>query len=166
MAEPDPSGVNAFKPLGDRVTGPRSSWGDRLRAQDRVHAAAWAPLNTRRQIDEGIEGGSAVTIPLAVIHACFAIAALSRSDWNGAGQHALLTGAGILAYYAVLHARSMWPSLVVLAWLLFELLLARPLFGFSLGGSYLHWIVLPLSILSVRAAWKKTRLRRAAELTP
>ena len=118
-------------------------------------SAAWAPLQSRRQVWDAVEGGAAAITPLALVHGWIAFMALAQGRWREASVHGACLIAALLAYYAVLRARNVWPSLLVLGWLLFELVLAWPLFGYRSGTGVLNWIALPLAILSVRAAMKR-----------
>ena len=126
-----------------------------LASERRLAAAAFAPLNTKRRLNEGIEGGAFATGPLAIVHGWFALSAGLSGDLEASAGHTALTAVAILCYYAVLKGRAVWPSIFVLGWLLTEVSAGRWLFGYAAGGSILNWIAVPLGILGVRAAWRR-----------
>lgn len=74
--------------------------------------------------------------------------------------HSLLTLAAILAYYAILHGRTIWPSLIVLGWYLFEIFFSRRLLGYAMGQTTLNVIMLPWVLLAVRASWRRRQMAK------
>lgn len=160
---PASSDTPPARPLGDLAEGPGLSAGQKiavgLSTERRVLGAAFAPLHSNRLLAEGIEGGAFAAFPLALAHGGFAVSGLLGGDLGRLAIHGLLTVAAILAYYAVLKGRSVWPSVLVLAWLLVEIGLAPWLLGYRWGGSIFNWIGLPLAILGIRASWKRRPLQ-------
>ena len=75
--------------------------------------------------------------------------------------HGFLTLTAVLAYYAILHGRTIWPSLIVLGWYLFEIFLSRRLLGYALGATTLNVIMLPWVLLAVRASWRRRQLAKS-----
>lgn len=146
-------------PLSDRVVGRRASMRDTVASafgvERRLASSAFAPLNTKRLLSEGIEGGAFAIYPLALAHGWFAVSGLVSKDMDAFLQHACLTLLAISAYYAARDGRTAWPSILILSWLLTEIFLGRLLFDYPAGGSILNWIAVPLAILGVRAAWRR-----------
>lgn len=151
-------------PLAERAAGRRVRFGEvasnALSNDQRVLAAAFAPLNTKRSLSEGIEGGSAAVLPLGMVHGFLAFVALFTGDWSSLVVHGVLTGFVILAYYAIVYGRTIWPNCFVLAWLVVEITCGRWLFDYRLGGSYMNIFALPVAILGVRASWRRARLAK------
>lgn len=146
-------------PLSDRVTGKRSSTRERLERsaglQSELATAAFAPLDSKRRLFDGIEGGAAAVYPLALVHGWQVFWNFFQRDFSASLLHAALTGLAVACYYAVLHGRTIWPSILVLFWLVVEVALGRSVFGYLLGGSVLNWMVIPVAILGVRASWRR-----------
>lgn len=151
-------------PLTERAAGRSIRFGEvvsnALGNDRRVLGAAFAPVNTRRSLSEGIEGGSAAVLPLGMVHGFLAFVALFKGDWSSLLVHGGLTGFVILAYYAIVYGRAIWPICFVLAWLVVEITCGRWLFDYRLGGSYMNIIALPVAILGVRASWRRARLAK------
>jgi hypothetical protein len=135
------------KPLGELVEGPPLSPGENLAAglgaERRVIGAAFAPLNSARRLAEGVEGGAFAVFPLVLVHGVFAAAGLFAEDWRRLVTHGVLTVAAIVAYYAVLKGRAVWPSGLVLAWLIFEIAVSPWLLDYRWGASAFNLIGLP-----------------------
>lgn len=151
-------------PLTERAAGRKVRFGDvmsnALGNDRRVLAAAFAPVNTRRSLSEGIEGGSAAVLPLGMVHGFLAFVALFTGDWSSLIVHGGLTGFVILAYYAIVYGRTIWPICFVLAWLIVEITCGRWLFDYRMGGSILNIMALPVAILGVRASCRRARLAK------
>jgi len=151
-------------PLAERAAGRTVRFGEvvsnALGNDRRVLAAAFAPVDTKRSLSEGIEGGSTAVIPLGMVHGFLAFVALFTGDWSSLVVHGVLTGFVILAYYAIVYGRTIWPICFVLAWLVVEITCGRWLFDYRMGGSYMNIFALPVAILGVRAAWRRARLAK------
>lgn len=149
-------------PLSDRVVGRRAGMRDTVASavgvERRLASSAFAPLNTKRLLSEGIEGGAFAIYPLALAHGWFALSGLVSKEMDGLLRQACLTLLAIIAYYAARDGRTTWPSILILSWLLTEIFLGRLLFDYAAGGSILNWIAVPLAILGVRAACQRRRL--------
>lgn len=149
------------KPLSERVHGPRrSAW--TTPGEGELLLASVAPLKSRWRAVQGLEDGAAGVLPLGAVHGFFAAADLLGENWTGAAIHGALTVVAILIYQAIVKTRRLWPALLLMAWLVFELTLAKPLFGYRMGQSILNLIGLPMAVLAIRAAWKLRRPGRAA----
>ena len=123
----------------------------------RLAGAAFEPLKTKRQFYDAIEGGAGAMTPLALVHGAIAIGGVFSGRIETVALHGALLLVALLCYYAVLHGRTIWPSVFVLAWLLFEICLSRWVFGYRFGLANWNILAVPLAILAVRASWRRTR---------
>ena len=156
-----------IKPLHERVSGRRrNAWTTASGGQRELLFAAVSPLPSRWKAVQGLENGSAGVAPLGVVHGFFAVTHLLGENWYGAAIHGLLTVVAILIYQAIVKTHRLWPALLLMAWLLFELTLANRLFGYRMGGSTLNMMGVPLAVLAIRAAWKMRSFKRSTGSEP
>lgn len=148
-------------PLADRVTGPRRGFKEAFSVaannDARLAGAAFAPIKTKRLLNEAIEGGAGAMIPLALVHGAIAVSGVFNCQFEMVARHGAMLLIAIICYYAVLHGRTIWPSVFVLLWLLFEICLARWLLGYRFGFGILNIMAVPLAVLAVRASWRRSK---------
>ena len=158
MSEPP----GPVKPLHERVSGPRrSAWEAASVGEGELLLAATSPMKSRWKALQGLEDGAAGVIPLGLVHGFLAVTALVGEDWTGAAIHGLLTALSALIYQAIVRTHRLWPALLLMGWLLFELTLAKPWLGYRAGQTVLNLIGLPLAFLAIRAALKMRAFRRS-----
>lgn len=95
--------------------------------------------------------------PLALVHGAIAVSGVFNGQIEVVARHGALLVIAIICYYAVLHGRTIWPSVFVLVWLLFEICLSRWLLGYRFGFGMLNIIAVPLAVLAVRASWRRSK---------
>ncbi len=153
------------KPLLDLAEGPRQSFWQRYQAQSNAPAAAistaLSPMKTTRSIRDGVETGAFSVFSLVAVHGAYAVAGMLEPDLSRLAIHGSLTLTAILAYYAILHGRTIWPSLIVLGWYLFEIFFSRRLLGYAMGPTTLNIIMLPWVLMAVRASWSRRQLAKS-----
>lgn len=118
-------------------------------------AAPFEPLNSKERLREGLEGGAGAVLPLVLVHGFLALGGLFTENWESLLIHGGLTGLAVLAALAVMKGRTIWPSLVILAWLGVEIFGGQAVFGYRMGGSVLNWFAVPMAILGVRASFRR-----------
>lgn len=96
-------------------------------------AAPFEPLNSKERLREGLEGGAGAVLPLVLVHGFLALGGLFTENWEGLLIHGGLTGLAVLAALAVVKGRTVWPSLVILAWLGVEIFGGQAVFRLSDG---------------------------------
>ncbi len=152
-------------PLTERAAGRTLRFGEvvsnAFRTDERMLAAAFAPVNTRRGMSDGIEGGSAAVLPLGIVHGFLAFVALFTGDWSSLITHGGLTAFAILAHYAIVYGRTIWPICFVTTWLVVEITCGARLFDYRMGGSILNYFGLLAGFLGLRASWRRARLAKA-----
>lgn len=150
------------KPLHERVSGPRrSAWATASVGEGELLLAAVSPLKSRWKAVQGLEDGAAGVVPLALVHGFLAVAGVVGENWSGAAVHGSLTVLAALIYQAIVKTHRLWPALLLMGWLLFELTLAKPWLGYRAGPTILNLIGLPLAFLAIRAALKMRAFRRS-----
>lgn len=152
------------KPLHERVSGPRrNAWATASVGEGELLLAAASPMKSRWKALQGLEDGAAGVIPLAMVHGFLAVASVVAENWTGALAHSLLTVLAALIYQAMVKTHRLWPAPLLMAWLLFELTLAKPWFGYGAGQTILNLIGLPMAFLAIRAALEMRGFRRSGQ---
>ena len=123
--------------------------------QQAAMALAFEPLNSRVRLKEGLETGAYAVLPLVLVHGFLALSGLFTGQGERLLVHGGLTGLAVLAAVAIVKGRTVWPSLIVLAWLGIEILGGKAVFNYPAGGLIFNWAGVPLAILGVRASFRR-----------
>ncbi|WP_293405994.1 hypothetical protein [Phenylobacterium sp.] len=160
-----PTSTPRQRPLADLAEGQRHSlwqgYQNISNAPAAALGAALSPMKTAHSVRSGIETGAACIFSLALVHGALAVSGMLEPNLSRLAIHGFLTLTAVLAYYAILHGRTIWPSLIVLGWYLFEIFLSRRLLGYALGATTFNVIMLPWVLLAVRASWRRRQLAKS-----